>query len=99
MTDYLSSICQNRFVIQFSHLFLQALSMKGVTVGPTQLFRAYMNLAQAYFELGYSGRTGVMLSVTKPLCAKVDADEASAFHLLYGQYLNAIGNYGKWYTI
>jgi hypothetical protein len=45
--------------------------------------------------LGYSGRTGTVLALCRPLISSVGEQLKSEFILLQGMYLNTIGNYQK----
>lgn len=94
LEEYLSIVRESKILIMICFIHLQALSCSS-KVSNESLLKVYLRLALSYQELGFSGRSGIMLSVSRPICSAVDAYMKSEFDLVYGLYLNSIGNTQK----
>jgi hypothetical protein len=58
------------------------------------IFAVYIKLANAYYHLGYSGRTGAAISLAN-IYKEDSEDSNSQFGLIYGLYLASIGKLEK----
>lgn len=91
----MDSIHESKLVILVSFVHLQVLNLKAAAVRNSILCRIYLNLARAYHEFGYSGRTGAVLGILKPLVVNECAVLVNEFDVIYGKYLYTIGNVSK----
>lgn len=103
---YLDNLHESRLLIIASRIHLQVLStvkksleMNGIFGYNLDVVRIYIRLAGAYHNLGYSGRSGLLLGVSKSMLNVTNSELKSSFFTSYGIYLNAVGNSKKRFRI